>query len=176
LPITPAGSAFFHVSFSPGGPPYGEDAEWIAMWLMCFMCVATLATAALLRPGIRMPGKRWLVGISFLSVYVASASWGLCFFVFEFCRSLDFSLGEVLAAVLLVISIGALFFGTLSLHVAWPMAILFCIILRRIDPLERAPDAAGPDVQEQSANAATRSACPIDAAGFGSPPQRATPE
>lgn len=119
--------------------PFGLYA-WISVWSMC---LATLAAAAILRRRIRARFATRLVMTGIASAYVAALVFPIFFL------PITLIVGSAIVTSLLPGSVPLSWFGvavvaaiispvvaTVSLHVAGPAGIAFCVILRYIDPPE----------------------------------------
>ncbi len=159
LPISPITSEFLLDRGRPLGQPQGQ-----AVLVMCF---ATLAGAAILRPGIRKPGKGYPLVMGLVAVYLVATLFGYCLLALSMAGDFGprLSLPEVVPVALLFIPFAGGAIGTMSLHVAWPTAILFCLLLRRIDPAEQRPDRA----DEMPSKIPAESAQSTDAHAAGTP-------
>ena len=118
--------------------------HWQPAVMMCFsMSVVALA----LRRPIRRPGGVRALATGLTAICLTAALFGWCCFLPPASR---FFLGGVppLQVVWLAVltPVFATIVGMMSLHLAWPAAILFCVLLRWIDP----------EVREAEAPAATR--------------------
>ncbi len=117
-----------------------DQHAWPFIWSMC---LATLATAAIVRRRIRVRFANRLAVIGVGSVYLAA-------FIFPlFFLPILLTFGRAIAGIVLpaageqpwhVIAVGAAavspVVATTSLHVAAPAGVAFCYILRYIDPPE----------------------------------------
>jgi hypothetical protein len=119
--------------------PFGPHA-WPCIWSMC---LATLATAAILRHRIRMRFVNRLAMSGITCVYLAAAIFPIIFF------PLTLTVGGIVipsivlgpwSVPLLAMPLAAVIISpvvaTVSLHVAGPAGVAFCVILRYIDPPE----------------------------------------
>jgi hypothetical protein len=100
------------------------------------MCLVTCLVALVLRPWIRRSGRVRPAVLGLVAVFLTATLFGYGCFVPPFSPLPvvgTMSVGDYLS-VLPLIPVLALIIGAMSLHVAWPAAILFCVLLRWIDP------------------------------------------
>jgi hypothetical protein len=129
LPISPVTAVILSgVDFDPGS-------EWPCWQPMLVMCLATLAGAATLRRVIRKRGRRNSVAAGVHATYVTAMFFPAALVVLMIPWEPEALLWGVLLVFLGVF--GSAGVATLSLYVALPTAILFCVVLRWIDPPER---------------------------------------
>jgi hypothetical protein len=99
------------------------------------MCLATSVAALALRRWIRRPGRIRPAVLSLLAIFLTASVFGLCYVLPPFSHTYlggDRTLAIVYLPVLILMC--GIMVTVVSLHVAWPAAILFCVLLRWIDP------------------------------------------
>lgn len=115
---------------------------WFSPWAVLGMSVSTAAAAMCVRRLRNKPVRAALAG-----VYLTASIFPLFFAAFAlFAAAIAWLGGQTpppgavegvffVVVGLIVAFAGGVYMATITLPVTWPMGILFCVILRRIDPL-----------------------------------------
>ena len=138
LPISPATR---EVLLSWETYPHWQK-TWPHWQPVVMMCLATCVTAWALRRWIRRPGRVRPALLGLVAVFLTASVFGFCYILPPFSRPyLSGATPGTIVYLAVMIPVFGIMVGGMSLHVAWPAAIVFCVLLRWIDPEVR--EAAG---------------------------------
>jgi hypothetical protein len=124
MPLSPA--TFFLLWKSRGG-------GWPRLPDMLCMVAATAITAAVFRRRIRLPREGVAGGLSASAAYLGTVIYAAAYFAAEAPIHDPVDVARVAVMLMIVCPV----ITTFSLHLAWPMSMLFVWALRQVDPLLR---------------------------------------
>ena len=114
---------------------FSRQTTWPLWQPVVMMCLATCVAALALRRWIRRPGRVRPAVLGLAAIFLTATLFGLCYMIPPLSR---FHLGGATPLTIVwlavMIPVFGIMVGGMSLHVAWPAAILFCLLLRWIDP------------------------------------------
>ncbi len=114
---------------------FSRRPTWPLWQPVVMMCLATCVAALALRRWIRRPGRVRPAVLGLAAIFLTATLFGLCYVLPP--RSGSYFGGANPLTILwlaVMLPVFGIMVGVMSLHVSWPAPILFCVLLRWIDP------------------------------------------